>query len=719
MSRATLRRLSLLTPLLLAGCGGGGHKDRDPSDDTMAPSAATRYSMANGCFVLESKARGAFVQAAGTGYGATAASAATAEPFTFKPTALGKYLLYARDATFLAVSGAGVAPAAAPSDAADWTIDRDASGNFTLVNATAAKALAVSAADGSLTLAAASPADATQQFTLESATGCTPFPEAEVNATGTTFKGQGVDKPVLGFADVHNHISATSFLGGAHAGRPFDRFGIAQALGSCAAIHGPNGSLDLIGNFLSGNPVSTHDTTGWPTFVDWPKADSLTHEGLYYKWIERAWMAGLRILVSNTVENETLCSLERVAQGHPLQNCNEMQSAEAQVPFMLAMQDYVDAQSGGPGKGWFRIVKTPAEARQVINDGKLAVVLGIEISHLFDCGIKYDLAGNDAPGCDEATIDREVDEMVALGIRSAFLIHEFDNAFGGNGIFDGAVLNVGNRLDTGRFWQTYDCPDPAATEWFDDPGATMTAIPTSLPGLDPISQAINGSGILSGALPIYDTAHKQCNARAFTGLGRYAVTKMMEKKIIIETDHIDPAVKEEIIRMAEAQSPPYPLISTHQAHGGTTMDQARRIMATGGIIFPYKGNGQGWNADLQRILPLKNPAYAFGVGYGADTNGLGAQAGPRGSDRVAVTYPFTLFQGPAWGEKFKDVKPVTFDRQRSGERVFDDNVEGQAHYGLVADFVEEARIEGGAEAMDNLYSSAEAYLQMWERTVGR
>ena len=42
------------------------------------------------------------------------------------------------------------------------------------------------------------------------------------------------------------------------------------------------------------------------------------------------------------------------------------------------MQDYIDAQFGGPGKGFYRIVKTPFEARRVINSGKMAVVMGIE-----------------------------------------------------------------------------------------------------------------------------------------------------------------------------------------------------------------------------------------------------------------------------------------------------------------------------------------------------
>ena len=52
---------------------------------------------------------------------------------------------------------------------------------------------------------------------------------------------------------------------------------------------------------------------------------------------------------------------------------------------MRKMERYIDAQYGGPGKGWYRIVTDPFQARRVINQGKLAVVMGIETSVLFGC----------------------------------------------------------------------------------------------------------------------------------------------------------------------------------------------------------------------------------------------------------------------------------------------------------------------------------------------
>ena len=42
---------------------------------------------------------------------------------------------------------------------------------------------------------------------------------------------------------------------------------------------------------------------------------------------------------------------------------------------VYALERYIDAQSGGPGEGWLRIVTTPEEARQVIAEGKLAVTM--------------------------------------------------------------------------------------------------------------------------------------------------------------------------------------------------------------------------------------------------------------------------------------------------------------------------------------------------------
>ena len=133
-------------------------------------------------------------------------------------------------------------------------------------------------------------------------------------------------------------------------------------------------------------------------------------------------MGGLRVFVNLFVENRVLCEL------YPLKrnSCDEMTSVRLQNRQIRAMQDYIDAQAGGPGKGFFRIVTDPFEARRVINQGKLAVVLGIEVSEPFGCQLY-----NDQPRCDRARIDRELDEVYGFGVRQMELINKFDNALAG------------------------------------------------------------------------------------------------------------------------------------------------------------------------------------------------------------------------------------------------------------------------------------------------
>ena len=160
-------------------------------------------------------------------------------------------------------------------------------------------------------------------------------------------------------------------------------------------------------------------------------------------------------MVNDLVENRALCELYPLKQN----NCNEMVSAYKQAQDMHALQDYIDAQFGGPGKGFFRLVKSSAEARRVINEGKLAVVLGIEVSEVLDCG---QLNGTpelhhrpDRPSSSTSS--------TALGVRSLFPVHKFDNALGGTQFDSGAtgvLVNTGNKYATGQFWAADHCDDP-------------------------------------------------------------------------------------------------------------------------------------------------------------------------------------------------------------------------------------------------------------------
>ncbi|HEX6945033.1 MAG TPA: hypothetical protein VF196_02500, partial [Casimicrobiaceae bacterium] len=401
-----------------------------------APAAAAapdRYSLANGCYALQSG-------------GTTVAG-----PFRMQATELGRYLLYGLKRDFLSAGSDGkVAPAADPSPSGDWRVD-PAAGGFRLTLPDAG-GKALTASGSTLTMGDGS------TFTFAAADGCPVYPEVDVNATGGPSTGATSFGEVSGLLDAHMHMMAFEFLGGrAHCGRPWHRYGAPYALVDCPD-HYPNGSGAVLENTLYGNPARTHDPVGWPTFKDWPDPHSLTHEQSYYKWVERAWRGGLRVYVNLLVENKVLCELYPLKQN----SCDEMDAVRLQAKRIRELENYIDAQNGGPGKGWFRIVTDPFQARRVINEGKLAVILGIEVSEPFGCQVL-----NDQPQCDAAQIDRGLDEVYNLGVRDMEIINKFDNALAGvagDAGTTGEIVNTGNKYLTGRYWPMRTCPSTPEDE---------------------------------------------------------------------------------------------------------------------------------------------------------------------------------------------------------------------------------------------------------------
>lgn len=94
----------------------------------------------------------------------------------------------------------------------------------------------------------------------------------------------------------------------------------------------------------------------------------------------------------------------------------------------------------------------------MINEGKLAVVEGIEVSHIFNCG---EFLGTSQ--CSQSQVDAGLAEVKKLGVSIFFPIHKFDNAFGGtkmDGGETGVIVNQGNHLETSHYWDIQHCTGP-------------------------------------------------------------------------------------------------------------------------------------------------------------------------------------------------------------------------------------------------------------------
>ncbi|WP_144391819.1 membrane dipeptidase [Pleionea sediminis] len=536
------------------------------------------------------------------------------------------------------------------------------------------------------------------KFKLVSLSNCTPFPEITTNVEADTdlLKGH-VGSPIRGYVEGHAHVTSYEFIGGKLLhGKPFDRWGVAEALKDSRAIHGPNGSLDIVGNLLEyGGLNFRYDTRGWPDFPFWPNHKQLTHTGYYYKWMERAYLSGLRLMVTHITDNKTLCRVQSTLNPKSwigANSCNEMDSIRLQVRRLNEIQEYVDAQSGGPGKGFFRIVRSPQEAREVIADGKMAVLIGVEASETFNCGI--------GDNCTEQSIDAQLDELYALGVRSVFPTHKFDNQFGGSQVREGnGFINLGHYLNAGYFWQVKECD--AETK-----GKSFTSGFPLFPDAPFISRML---GLIDDDLnPQYDENMESCNQNGLTHLGRYLVNRLIDKNMLIELDHTSNDSASSILNIIEARN--YSgVVSSHSwmpsAKDGSLHSTSKRLIQAGGIIIPYNKNANRIKSSMNKILDeVEYTPYLSGIGISTDMGGLGGQAAPRSdSQRDPLNYPFVSEFG------------FVFDKQQSGNRTFDLNRDGVAHYGMLADHLQDVRERTSYRVYEAIMNSAEAYLQMWER----
>jgi microsomal dipeptidase-like Zn-dependent dipeptidase len=655
------------------------------------------YALANKCYVLRSVASNRLIAIAGpSSYAATASTPATAARFYLKPTGLGTYMLYDGEAKLLTAAGSRVTRVAAAGPQSEFALSAAAAGRsgaavFTLRSTAAHRGVAVLAKGHTVGLATRA-----SQFLLSAESGCTPFPEAQVDATVHGAGTRTRNDRIFGFIDDHVHITGNQRAGGdVISGEPYDRFGIMTALGEDAKIHGPSGSRDVTGNLLrSGSPTGTHDTHGWPSFKGWPTYNSMTHQQAYYVWIERAWRAGMRMMVAQTADDEPLCRLE---PRRSVKTCSETASVLAQIRTLKGLQNYVDAQSGGPGRGWFRLVYTPAQARTVMMQGKLAVLIGIESSDLFGCS---ELDGR--AQCTRADINRGLARYKRLGVRGMFVAHWINNAFAGaalEGGVKGIFINILNRLQTGSYFQTGPCPGAGQ-------GVTVTTLPQSvLEGLTKYFPA--AKSIATEPVPTYPSG-LQCNSRGLTPLGRYLIRRMIVEHMLIEVDHLSEVARDQVLTIAAKAH--YPLISSHNGTGGEwTPDELRRLYALGGFAAVTPDVAPALAAKIEAMAAYDKPRNGFvGIGLGTDTNGFSSLPGPRtGASTNPLHYPFKSYDGS-----------VTFTRERTGTRTFDLNTDGVAHYGLIADLIGDMeQTPAGRRALALLFNSAEAYLETWQRAV--
>lgn len=419
-----------------------------------------------------------------------------------------------------------------------------------------------------------------------------------------------------------------------------------------------------------------HDdrTGGFPNFTGFPRWDTIAHHTAWEGHLRQAYDAGLRLEVISAVSYDWLC------KAMPEENldrpeCDEMVDIEVQL---RQAQDMAKRNAD-----WMEIALSSEDARRIIEDGKMAIVLGIEATHIFGDGDWR--AG--------------LEEVYQLGVRTLQPVHLFDNRFAGvaphNPLHHVALYTQNCHVDT-------DCP---------------IGMTDGQPG-----------GVTLG----FDLDATCKNVVGLKDEGRELIAEMMDRGMLIDAAHLSEQAMRDLHQMsADADYYPYFISHAHmremllpskQAEEKTTpWWVAANIKESGGMIglrtFPDEVNDylgtdvpndcHGSSKSFAQMLAYADEAIGVNVAFGADFNGFIAQTRPRfGPDACTATLAEGEAQCQARTEEAAGAAPLGTD--------FDDL--GLAHAGLLIDLVDDLD-QLGADTT-SLKTSADNFVRMWERADG-
>lgn len=542
---------------------------------------------------------------------------------------------------------------------------------------------------------------------------------------------------IIGYADLHVHqMSNLGFGGRMLSGKAWGPPATALEDG----VHGPNGILDVFGKTQGeGGLLPGHNTSGYPGFEGWPRSTTFTHQQVYETWLKRAVDGGLRLMVMYAVNNPVLCGAVERLKGNLNPQCGDMQAVQVQLDAAKAFEQYVDGQAGGAGRGWYRIVRSPAEARAAMRGGKLAVVLGTEVPGLFGC--------SETANCtDTISLRQNLEALYAQGVRQILPVHVFNNSFGGTAVAS-PVPAAANFIWNGKHLDLEDCSASGVRY-------RLTAT------LDPAIAAMLAVGFSPPPYP----SGGHCNRKGLTPAGGFLLRDMMRLHMMVDVDHMGQNTFRDAMRLLRERS--YPMVTSHVGFVALSPDipgegqdkryeankvqwQVDSLAAAGALISVITRQGTigevGASAVSTVVNDCDNSVKTFAqaylhavravrraggtdngltaVAFGSDFNGFNSQPRSRFGDEACdgkilgtqkglqnqrVVYPFYV--------------PVLNTRMASksqlGTRTWDINEHGFAHIGLYPDFIMDLKNVGVSEAdLKPLFYSAEAYVRLWERAM--
>ncbi|HEV8577642.1 MAG TPA: membrane dipeptidase [Thermoanaerobaculia bacterium] len=491
-------------------------------------------------------------------------------------------------------------------------------------------------------------------------------------------------QPVTGYVDLHSHLMAEHSFGGrwfwgtvegpidwavrrcdgnfpgwSHGATQFPI--VSEFLGSDTGWHlGKRRGYDrrrckrFLGINIPGTCPREH-------FEHWPMWNAIAHQQMWQGWLQQAHQNGLQIMVVSLAESSFLCiNTPPVMRRY---DCDEMASVQRQATFA---RDFTIRNSG-----WVGIATTPVQARALIQQGKLALVLSVEVTKLFPTG----------------DFVAQLDQLRGLGVRSVQVVHHADNRFGGAAPVP-ELMSAADLVETITF-------------------SNITAINDIV-----CRNSAGATGRCDG--------ENYLNVQGLTPEGDTLVRAMMDRGMLVDVAHLSRRSFADVYSIAH-QRGDYPLLYSH-AHMWETISSAEKrhekylrddeipmITGTGGMVGLRTGpeDTVPWGNSVANRCQGTARSFAqslmyavdrgLTVGFGADLNGFIKQLKPR----------FRFFD---CNQDLSEILATGGPNELQKK--------GLAHVGLLPTLMNDLSVVGvPAYYLDHLNRSAENFLRLWERSV--
>ncbi|MBB6048511.1 membrane dipeptidase [Armatimonas rosea] len=342
-----------------------------------------------------------------------------------------------------------------------------------------------------------------------------------------------------------------------------------------------------------------HNHDGWPRF------NSRTHQHMHEQWIRRSYDGGLRLMVAHVVNTELLGNL--MPRGS--RNVSDWDAINAQLTELEAL--------ARRNSSWMGIAKTPAEARRLIEQNKLALVLGVEVDSLGNLSKKTNPT--------EADVLDELNTLYQRGVRHIFPIHLADNDLGGSALYN-MIFDLNHFALRGTLHPMRPDADARAAgveyrsmeSFLDLPSDMFSSLAQTSRRLGLDRLRLPGGMLLDTATlleqvraikPDYASKSGHMNAQGLTPKGEAAIQRLMDLGMVIDIDHMSDLTQQRVLALAESRAQGsvqgYPLIAGHCSFRGLCTTHARtsdhhkvpcesdvspqvmaRLRALGGMVAP-------------------------------------------------------------------------------------------------------------------------------------